>query len=60
MGTDDFSISKGRHTGAEQFDKNDLLLFLDVDMAFSGQFLQRVRANTVQGKQVYDMIEMDD
>ena len=32
---------------------DDLLFFIDVDMVFQSSTLQRIRANTIRGKQVY-------
>ncbi|XP_053948348.1 chondroitin sulfate synthase 1 [Anastrepha ludens] len=32
---------------------NDIMLFIDVDMVFQLETLQRIRLNTVQGRQVY-------
>lgn len=33
--------------------ENDIILFIDVDMVFKLETLQRIRMNTIQGKQVY-------
>uniref|UniRef100_A0A8D2J7A3 Hexosyltransferase n=1 Tax=Varanus komodoensis TaxID=61221 RepID=A0A8D2J7A3_VARKO len=48
-----FSRGLGLETASSQFDNNTLLLFCDVDLIFTPDFLQRCRANTIQGQQVY-------
>ncbi|XP_026559759.1 chondroitin sulfate synthase 3 [Pseudonaja textilis] len=48
-----FSRGLGLETASSQFDNDTLLLFCDVDLIFTPDFLQRCRANTIQGKQVY-------
>lgn len=49
----DFSRGLGLTLGANQFDTSSLLFFCDVDLLFDGEFLNRCRSNTLQGKQVY-------
>ena len=48
-----FSRSIGCEEGANLFAPSDLLFFIDVDMVFSGEFLTRVRLNTVLNQHVY-------
>ncbi|XP_070592407.1 chondroitin sulfate synthase 3 [Erythrolamprus reginae] len=48
-----FSRGLGLETASSQFDNDTLLLFCDVDLIFTPDFLQRCRANTIQGEQVY-------
>jgi chondroitin sulfate synthase len=48
-----FSRSIGCEIGAAMFKENDLLFFVDVDIAFTRDFLFRARLNTIQYKQVY-------
>uniref|UniRef100_A0A8C5S842 Hexosyltransferase n=1 Tax=Laticauda laticaudata TaxID=8630 RepID=A0A8C5S842_LATLA len=48
-----FSRGLGLETASSQFDNDTLLLFCDVDLIFTPDFLQRCQANTIQGKQVY-------
>ncbi|XP_032906423.1 chondroitin sulfate synthase 1 [Amblyraja radiata] len=48
-----FSRALALHLGAAQFSNDSLLLFCDVDLIFTVDFLQRCRTNTVPGKQVY-------
>lgn len=48
-----FSRSIGCELGAATFKENDLMFFVDVDIAFSEEFLLRARLNTIQHKQVY-------
>ncbi|CAK9290670.1 unnamed protein product [Gordionus sp. m RMFG-2023] len=48
-----FSRALALEYGASQFDRDNLLLFLDVDMIFSIGFLKRVLAFTVQNVSVY-------
>ncbi|XP_060617994.2 chondroitin sulfate synthase 3 [Anolis sagrei] len=51
--TGPFSRGLGLETASSQFDNDTLLLFCDVDLIFTPDFLQRCRANTIQGQQVY-------
>lgn len=48
-----FSRSIGCETGAAKHSDHDLLFFVDVDIAFTKEFLLRARLNTVENKQVY-------
>lgn len=48
-----FSRGLGLEKASSQFDNDTLLLFCDVDLIFTPDFLQRCRANTIQGQQVY-------
>ncbi|XP_039193337.1 chondroitin sulfate synthase 3 [Crotalus tigris] len=48
-----FSRGLGLETASSQFDNDTLLLFCDVDLIFTPDFLQRCRVNTIQGEQVY-------
>ncbi|XP_051896267.1 chondroitin sulfate synthase 1 [Pristis pectinata] len=49
----EFSRALALHHGAAQFSNDSLLLFCDVDLIFTVDFLQRCRSNAVPGKQVY-------
>lgn len=49
----DFARGVGLHMGAGQFEDDQLLFFVDVDLEISPDFLQRCRLNTIQGHQVY-------
>uniref|UniRef100_A0A7M4EWX9 Hexosyltransferase n=1 Tax=Crocodylus porosus TaxID=8502 RepID=A0A7M4EWX9_CROPO len=51
--TGEFSRGLGLETASSQFDNDTLLLFCDVDLIFTPDFLQRCRDNTIQGQQVY-------
>ena len=48
-----FSRAAALQRGSAMFKRDDLLLFLDVDMQFSEEVISRVRLNTVQRKQMY-------
>ena len=48
-----FSRSIGCELGADTFSTNDLIFFIDVDIAFTSDFLLRARLNTIEYKQVY-------
>ncbi|XP_044146931.1 chondroitin sulfate synthase 3 [Bufo gargarizans] len=48
-----FSRGLSLDKGSAQFDNDTLLLFCDVDLLFTSDFLQRCRDNTIQGQQVY-------
>nr|XP_033784856.1 LOW QUALITY PROTEIN: chondroitin sulfate synthase 3 [Geotrypetes seraphini] len=48
-----FSRGLSLDRGSAQFDNDTLLLFCDVDLIFTPDFLQRCRDNTIQGEQVY-------
>lgn len=49
----EFARGVGLHIGAGQFEDNQLLFFVDVDLEISPDFVRRCRLNTIQGKQVY-------
>ncbi|NXA37178.1 CHSS3 synthase, partial [Eudromia elegans] len=49
----EFSRGLGLETASSHFDNDTLLLFCDVDLIFTPDFLQRCRDNTIQGEQVY-------
>nr|XP_005303125.1 chondroitin sulfate synthase 3 [Chrysemys picta bellii] len=51
--TGEFSRGLGLEMASSQFDNDTLLLFCDVDLIFTPDFLQRCRDNTIQGQQVY-------
>ncbi|XP_006131934.3 chondroitin sulfate synthase 3 [Pelodiscus sinensis] len=51
--TGEFSRGLGLEIASSQFDNDTLLLFCDVDLIFTPDFLQRCRDNTIQGQQVY-------
>jgi chondroitin sulfate synthase len=49
-----FSRSVACELGAQILDyKNSLIIFIDVDIVFSQDFLHRARLNAIEGKQVY-------
>ncbi|XP_053202238.1 chondroitin sulfate synthase 1-like [Panonychus citri] len=48
-----FSRAAGLQRGASLFKSNDLLFFVDIDITFNLNAIERVRLNTIQGKQVY-------
>uniref|UniRef100_A0A8D0HIH5 Hexosyltransferase n=1 Tax=Sphenodon punctatus TaxID=8508 RepID=A0A8D0HIH5_SPHPU len=48
-----FSRGLGLEVASSQFENGTLLLFCDVDLIFTTDFLQRCRDNTVKGQQVY-------
>ena len=49
----EFSRSVALETGIAQCRESDLLFLIDVDISFTSSALDRVRLNTVKGKQVY-------
>lgn len=51
--TGEFSRALALEVGSSQFSNDSLLLFCDVDLVFNAEFLQRCRANTILGQQVY-------
>ncbi|MFT7815754.1 chondroitin sulfate synthase 3 [Arapaima gigas] len=51
--TGDFSRGRALEMGSSQLEKDTLLFFCDVDLAFSADFLQRCRDNAVLGTQAY-------
>lgn len=48
-----FSRGLSLDKGSAQFDNDTLLLFCDIDLLFTSDFLQRCRDNTIHGQQVY-------
>lgn len=48
-----FSRAKALESGVQLLKDNDLMFFLDVDILFSKNTLQRIRFNTVQRKRAY-------
>lgn len=48
-----FSRALALEVGSSQFNNESLLFFCDVDLVFTAEFLQRCRANTVLGQQIY-------
>jgi len=48
-----FSRAAALQRGATMFPKDALLLFLDVDMHFTNEVIDRVRLNTIERKQIY-------
>ncbi|XP_068131189.1 chondroitin sulfate synthase 1 [Hyperolius riggenbachi] len=51
--TGEFSRALALEVGSSQFSNDSLLFFCDVDLVFTTEFLQRCRANTVLGQQMY-------
>ncbi|KAM9711236.1 chondroitin sulfate synthase 1 isoform 1-T1 [Dama dama] len=49
----EFSRALALEVGSSQFNNESLLFFCDVDLVFTAEFLQRCRANTVLGQQIY-------
>uniref|UniRef100_A0ABI7WGM2 Hexosyltransferase n=1 Tax=Felis catus TaxID=9685 RepID=A0ABI7WGM2_FELCA len=49
----EFSRALALEVGSSQFSNESLLFFCDVDLVFTTEFLQRCRANTVLGQQIY-------
>eukprot|EP00062_Callorhinchus_milii_P008088 gi/632950426/ref/XP_007890718.1/ PREDICTED: chondroitin sulfate synthase 3 [Callorhinchus milii] len=49
----EFSRGLALEMGSSSLHNDSLLLFCDVDLIFTPEFLQRCRDNTVQGEQVY-------
>ncbi|KAM6195843.1 chondroitin sulfate synthase 1 [Sarcoramphus papa] len=49
----EFSRALALEVGSSQFQNESLLFFCDVDLVFTTEFLQRCRANTVLGQQIY-------
>ena len=48
-----FSRAKALNLGASRLNDNDLMFFVDVDIAFTESALHRIRANTLLGRQIY-------
>ncbi|GCC37611.1 chondroitin sulfate synthase 1-like [Chiloscyllium punctatum] len=49
----EFSRGLALEMGSSSFHNNSLLLFCDIDLIFTPDFVQRCRDNTIQGEQVY-------
>uniref|UniRef100_A0A8C5M973 Hexosyltransferase n=1 Tax=Leptobrachium leishanense TaxID=445787 RepID=A0A8C5M973_9ANUR len=49
----EFSRALALEAGSAQFSNESLLFFCDVDLVFTTEFLQRCRANTIFGQQIY-------
>lgn len=49
----DFSRGKALEKGASLYDQHELLFFVDVDVVFNDEFIQRIKINTKENKQVY-------
>lgn len=50
---EEFSRGRALQLGVNELQENDLMLFIDVDMVFDVDSLERVRRNTVQNSKVY-------
>lgn len=50
---DSFARAMALELGAARCKDDDLLFFVDVDMVFTSESLERIRINTIQGKQAY-------
>ncbi|XP_006609594.1 chondroitin sulfate synthase 1 [Apis dorsata] len=48
-----FSRAKALNHGVSRLKNNDLMLFIDVDIAFTESALYRIRVNTLLGRQIY-------
>ncbi|KOX69281.1 Chondroitin sulfate synthase 1 [Melipona quadrifasciata] len=48
-----FSRAKALNLGASRLKDNDLMFFVDVDIAFTESALHRIRSNTLLGRQIY-------
>ncbi|XP_013413547.1 chondroitin sulfate synthase 1 [Lingula anatina] len=48
-----FSRGVALQQGSAMFDSRTLLFFVDVDITFNNDALQRIRSNTIRGQQVY-------
>ncbi|KAK0087704.1 hypothetical protein PV325_000275 [Microctonus aethiopoides] len=53
FGIGDFSRAKALDLGVTNSKDNDLMLFIDVDIAFTSEALERVRLNTVINRKIY-------
>nr|XP_023021724.1 chondroitin sulfate synthase 1 [Leptinotarsa decemlineata] len=53
LSNETFSRGKALQLGVNELSEESLMLFIDVDMVFDKQSLQRIRRNTVLNKQVY-------
>ncbi|KYQ52153.1 Chondroitin sulfate synthase 1 [Trachymyrmex zeteki] len=49
----DFSRARALDLGASKLQADDLMLFIDVDVVFTGSALNRMRLNTLPGRRIY-------
>ncbi|XP_024879482.1 chondroitin sulfate synthase 1 [Temnothorax curvispinosus] len=49
----DFSRARALDLGASNMRADDLMLFIDVDIVFTGSALNRIRLNTLSGRRMY-------
>ena len=49
----DFSRARALDLGASKLQIDDLMLFIDVDVVFTGSALNRIRLNTLPGRRIY-------
>ncbi|XP_018346254.1 PREDICTED: chondroitin sulfate synthase 1 [Trachymyrmex septentrionalis] len=49
----DFSRARALDLGASKLQTDDLMLFIDVDVVFTGSALNRIRLNTLPGRRIY-------
>lgn len=49
----EFSRARALDLGASKMQADDLMLFIDVDIVFTGSALNRIRLNTLPGRRVY-------
>ena len=50
---EEFSRGSALNRGAAEFQEHELILFMDVDMSYSEEFLNRCRNNAILGKRVF-------
>ncbi|XP_039310722.1 chondroitin sulfate synthase 1 isoform X2 [Solenopsis invicta] len=49
----DFSRARALDLGVSKLQADDLMLFIDVDIVFTGSALNRIRLNTLPGRRIY-------
>ncbi|XP_011862259.1 PREDICTED: chondroitin sulfate synthase 1 isoform X1 [Vollenhovia emeryi] len=49
----EFSRARALDLGASKMQADDLMLFIDVDIVFTGSALNRIRLNTLSGRRIY-------
>ncbi|KAG5347492.1 CHSS1 synthase, partial [Acromyrmex charruanus] len=49
----DFSRARALDLGVSKLQTDDLMLFIDVDVVFTGSALNRIRLNTLPGRRIY-------